>query len=62
MLAGLEIDRFHEGLSILKLQNANPCTMQPVRDYQIPNVCEKVARILLSYTNYINRYVGHNLE
>lgn len=58
MMTGLELDRIIEGLTILKSQGrAAHSALLPVRDYQVPNVSEKVVRIILSYTDYINRVV-----
>lgn len=58
MMTGLEFDRILEGLSILKSQGrGNKRSLQPVQDYQVPNVSEKVVRIILSYTDYVNRVV-----
>lgn len=60
MMTGLEYDRILEGLSILQSQGrAIDRTLRMVRDYQIPNVSEKVVRIIVSYTDYINRVVWH---
>ncbi|HHU72413.1 MAG TPA: UDP-N-acetylglucosamine 2-epimerase (non-hydrolyzing) [Clostridiales bacterium] len=55
MMVGFNKDRILEGLSILETQN--PDTIKKVADYMVPNVSEKVLRIILSYTDYINRVV-----
>ena len=58
MMTGLELDRVMEGLRILKTQGRGKArTLKIVSDYNVPNVSEKVVRIILSYTNYINRVV-----
>ena len=55
MMVGLNIDRVMEGLNVL--ENQKPDTLRQVADYSMPNVSEKVLRIILSYTDYINRRV-----
>ena len=55
MMVGLERERILQGLIILETQDRND--LQPVSDYSKPNVSEKVLRIILSYTDYINRVV-----
>lgn len=55
MLVGLKKDRILQGLEILKKQN--PKVTRLVSDYGMPNVSEKVLKILISYTDYVNRVV-----
>ncbi|MBU0906400.1 MAG: UDP-N-acetylglucosamine 2-epimerase (non-hydrolyzing) [Firmicutes bacterium] len=55
MMVGLEKNRILQGLEILGIQEYN--TLRKVDDYSMPNVAEKVLRIILSYTDYINRVV-----
>lgn len=55
MMVGLEKTRIMQALKILESQTNN--TLREVADYSIPNVSEKVLRIILSYTDYINRVV-----
>ncbi|QEN05621.1 UDP-N-acetylglucosamine 2-epimerase (non-hydrolyzing) [Thiospirochaeta perfilievii] len=55
MMIGLNKDRIMQGLAILDLQQDN--TLRHVADYSMPNVSEKVLRIILSYTDYVNRIV-----
>lgn len=58
MMMGLEWRRVEQGLDILSTQARGPArTLRPVADYAMPNVSEKVLRIILSYTDYINRTV-----
>jgi len=55
MMVGLKKERILQGLKIIETQNRE--TIRPVDDYFIPNVSEKVLRIIISYTNYVNRVV-----
>ncbi|PHS33949.1 MAG: UDP-N-acetylglucosamine 2-epimerase (non-hydrolyzing) [Sulfurovum sp.] len=55
MMVGLDKERILQGLRILESQT--PETLRPVADYSMPNVSDKVLRIILSYTDYINRTV-----
>ncbi|AWE06758.1 UDP-N-acetylglucosamine 2-epimerase (non-hydrolyzing) [Lysinibacillus sp. 2017] len=55
MMVGLEKDRILQGLEILETQQAD--TLRLVEDYQMTNVSDKVLRIILSYTHYVNRVV-----
>jgi UDP-N-acetylglucosamine 2-epimerase (non-hydrolysing) len=58
MMTGLEIDRVHQGLAILKEQSRDENRiLRIVDDYNVPNVSDKVVRIIISYTDYINRIV-----
>lgn len=55
MMVGLKKERILQGLKILETQKEN--TLRHVQDYSMPNVSEKVLRIILSYTDYVNRVV-----
>jgi len=58
MMTGLELGRITECLDILKSQErADRRTLLPVQDYQVPNVSAKVLRIIMSYTDYVQRVV-----
>lgn len=58
MMTGLEVDRVRQALTILADQNREQDrTLRLVSDYSMPNVSEKVIRIIHSYTGYINRVV-----
>lgn len=58
MMVGMNYDRILQGLAILENQNMNDRrTLRPVADYSMPNVSDKVLRIIISYTDYINRVV-----
>jgi UDP-N-acetyl-L-fucosamine synthase len=58
VLTGFHLKRVLEGLRLLESQGRNESrTMNIVQDYNVPNVSEKVARIILSYTDYVNRTV-----
>lgn len=62
MMVGLELDRVRQGLAILATQShgierMDPHGIRQVGDYSMPNVSDKVVRILHSYTDYVNRVV-----
>lgn len=61
MMVGLKKERILQGLEVLETQEKN--TLRLVGDYSMPNVSDKVLRIILSYTDYVNRVVwGKNNE
>jgi UDP-N-acetylglucosamine 2-epimerase (non-hydrolysing) len=58
MMVGLELNRIRQGLAILSSQPRGETRgLNLVADYDIPNVAEKVVRIIHSYTDYVNRVV-----
>jgi UDP-N-acetylglucosamine 2-epimerase (non-hydrolysing) len=58
MMVGLELNRVLQGLEILKDQpRGDKRLLRQVSDYSMPNVSDKVLRIILSYTDYVNRTV-----
>lgn len=58
MMTGLELDRVQQGLAILESQKrGTERTLRQVADYTMPNISEKVLRIIISYTDYVNRVV-----
>ena len=58
MMVGLEVDRVLQGLKILEKQlRGKERSLRLVADYSMPNVSDKVVRIIHSYTDYVNRIV-----
>ncbi len=58
MMVGLDEDRVLQGLAILAEQPRGADRMiRLVQDYSMPNVSEKMVRIIHSYTDYVNRVV-----
>jgi len=58
MMVGLNSERIMQALQILEKQKrGEERTLRHVADYSMPNVSEKVVRIIISYTDYINRVV-----
>ncbi|GEJ46371.1 UDP-N-acetyl glucosamine 2-epimerase [Chryseobacterium sp. ON_d1] len=58
MMVGLSPERILQGLVQLQQQKTGKeRNYRPVSDYSMPNVSEKMVRIILSYTDYVNRVV-----
>lgn len=58
MMVGLSLERVMQGLDILESQpQGNERLLRQVADYSMPNVSDKVVRIIHSYTDYVNRVV-----
>lgn len=57
MMVGLNPERVLQALVQLESQNRKERNFRPVADYSMPNVSDKVVRIILSYTDYIKRVV-----
>ena len=57
MMTGLEWPVIREALGVLECQREHGSRPRIVADYDVPNVSEKVVRIILSYTGYVNRTV-----
>lgn len=55
MMVGLKKERILQGLEVLEGQKSS--TLRLVSDYSMPNVSDKVLRIILSYTDYVKRVV-----
>ena len=55
MMVGLNEERIIQGLAVL--ENQEKGKMRHVADYSMPNVSDKVLRIIISYTDYVNRVV-----
>jgi len=57
IMTGLNPERIMQGLRQLEYENEQRTEYRTVADYTIPNVSDKVVRIILSYTDYIKRVV-----
>lgn len=61
MMTGVEPERILQALAILEHQPRNDeRLLLQVNDYSMPNVSDKVIRIILSYTDYVKRVVWRN--
>ena len=60
MMVGLRKDRILQGLVLLEYEKKS--TLRNVADYSMPNVSDKMLRIILSYTDYVNRVVWRKNE
>jgi UDP-N-acetylglucosamine 2-epimerase (non-hydrolysing) len=59
MMTGLSLARIYQALDVLADQPRSNRLIMPVQDYAVENVSDKVLRIILSYTDYINSKVWH---
>jgi UDP-N-acetylglucosamine 2-epimerase (non-hydrolysing) len=57
MMVGVNVDRVLQALALLEDQPRETRLLRQVGDYGMPNVSDKVVRIILSYTDYVNRVV-----
>lgn len=58
MMVGLEVERVRQGLAILATQlRGEDRSLRLVADYSVPNVSDKVVRIIHSYADYVKRVV-----
>ncbi len=63
MMVGLEAERVRQGLSILASQSrGDERILRLVADYSMPNVSDKVVRIIHSYTDYVKRVVWRDYQ
>ena len=59
MMTGLGWERVAQGLAMLESATATGRQTCIVEDYVAPHVSQTVARVILSYVDYINRVVWH---
>ena len=58
IMVGLEINRVRQGLKIIQKQSrSNKRTLKLANDYNVPNLSEKILRIIHSYIDYVNKVV-----
>jgi UDP-N-acetylglucosamine 2-epimerase (non-hydrolysing) len=58
MMVGLEVERVMQALNVLECQpRGEERSLRLVGDYSMPNVADKVIRLIHSYTDYVNRVV-----
>ena len=58
MMVGLNTERILQAIELISKQpRGRARLLREVNDYSMPNVSDKVVRIILSYTDYVNRVV-----
>lgn len=59
IMTGFDVARVLQGITVLENKPEKSRFSELVEDYKKPNVSQKVLRIILSYTNYVNRVVWY---
>ena len=63
IMTGLNLDRVEQGLAILSEQKrGQERELRLVGDYSMPNVSDKVVRLIVSYTDYVRRVVWREYD
>jgi UDP-N-acetylglucosamine 2-epimerase (non-hydrolysing) len=63
MMVGLDLERVRQALAVLAEQARGPVrNLNLVADYEVPNVSDKIVRIIHSYTSYVNRVVWRKYD
>jgi UDP-N-acetylglucosamine 2-epimerase len=63
MFVGLDADRTLQALDVLESQSRGKTrSLALVKDYEATNVSDKVLRIILSYTDFVNSKVWHKIR
>lgn len=57
MMVGLKTERIMQALEQVSSQNRSERDYRLVSDYSMPNISDKIVRVILSYTDYVNRVV-----
>ena len=58
MMVGVDVDRVRQALGVLVDQpRGTERGLRLVDDYSVSNVSDKILRIIISYTDYVNRVV-----
>ena len=57
MMIDINRERILQGIKILLFQNKSKRDFNKVYDYDVSNVSKKVERIIMSYTDYVNKNV-----
>ena len=58
IMTGINTERIIQSLEILLYQKENNYkSLNPVNDYNVDNISEKILRIIVSYTDYVKRNV-----
>ena len=59
MMVGMNLNRVNQAITLLPIQDRENRNFPLVSDYYVPNVADKVVRIILSYIDYVNRVVWY---